>query len=100
MSEEKYNLKSIKVYKFNNTKVSWHEFALKLRVIAEWKEYEEIIDGAKNPTDEKGDLEILPKDDEDNKKKKKEKLAETTIKKCYRDLVMLTEGISLNIVQN
>ena len=35
MSEEKDDLKSIKVYKFNNTKENWHEFALKFRVIAD-----------------------------------------------------------------
>ena len=29
MSEDKDDLKSIKVYKFNNTKEGWHEFALK-----------------------------------------------------------------------
>ena len=37
MSEEKDDLKSIKVYKFNNTKENWHEFALKFRVIADGK---------------------------------------------------------------
>ena len=31
MSEEKDDLKSYKVYKFNNTKESWHEFALKIK---------------------------------------------------------------------
>ena len=35
MDEEKDDLKSIKVYKFNNTKENWHEFALKFRVIAD-----------------------------------------------------------------
>ena len=35
MSDDKDNLKSIKVYKFDNTKERWHEFALKYRVIAD-----------------------------------------------------------------
>ena len=33
MSEEKDDLESIKVYKLNNMKEGWHEFALKFRVI-------------------------------------------------------------------
>ena len=33
MSDERDDLKSIKVYKFNNTKENWHEFALKFRVM-------------------------------------------------------------------
>ena len=33
MSKDVDDLKSIKVYKFNNTKEGWHEFALKFRVI-------------------------------------------------------------------
>ena len=44
MSEEKDGLKSIKVYKFNNMKESWHEFALKFRVIADDRGYDDIID--------------------------------------------------------
>ena len=35
MSDEKDDLRSIKVYKFDNTKESWHEFVLKFRVIAD-----------------------------------------------------------------
>ena len=35
MSEEKDDLKNIKVYKFNNTKENWYEFALKFKVIAD-----------------------------------------------------------------
>ena len=31
MSEETDNLKSIKVYKFNNMEEGWHEFALKVQ---------------------------------------------------------------------
>ena len=40
MSEDKDDLKSIKVYKFNNTKEGWHEFALKFRVIADYRGYD------------------------------------------------------------
>ena len=49
MSDDKDDLKSIKVYKFDNTKESWHEFALKFRVIADSRGYEDIIDGTKTP---------------------------------------------------
>ena len=101
MSNDRDDLKSIKVYKFNNTKESWHEFALKFRVIADTRGYEEINDGTKDPPDEKENLEILDGDNDDIKKMKKEKLAaRRVIKKGYRDLVMSTEGISLNIVEN
>ena len=101
MSEEKGDLKSFKVYKFNNTKESWHEFALKFRVIADYREYDDIIEGKVTPPDEKEDLEILEKDNEETKKSKKEKqLARAANKKGFRDLVMSTEGISLNIVEN
>ena len=101
MSEEKDGLKSIKVYKFNNTKESWHEFALKFRVIADDRGYDDIIEGLATPPDEKEDLEILDKDDSAVKKAKKEKqLARAVNKKGFRDLVMSTEGISLNIVEN
>ena len=61
MSEEKDNWKSIKVYKFNNTKEGWHEFALKFRVIAYSRGYDDIIEGTETPPDEKEDLEILEK---------------------------------------
>ena len=101
MSEEKDGLKSIKVYKFNNTKESWHEFALKFRVIGDGRGYDDIIEGIETPPDEKEDLEILDKDDAEVKKAKKEKqLGRATNKKGFRDLVMSTEGISLNIVEN
>ena len=53
MDEEKDDLKSIKVYKFNNTKENWHEFALKFRVIADSRGYDGIIDGSDTPPDEK-----------------------------------------------
>ena len=101
MSEEKDGLKSIKMYKFNNTKESWHEFALKLSVIADDRGYDDIIEGIVTPPDEKQDLEILDKDDAAVKKSKKEKpLASAVNKKGFRDLVMSTEGISLNTVEN
>ena len=101
MSEEKDDLKSFKVYKLNNTKESWHEFSLKFRVIADFRDYDIIIEGKVTPPDEKENLEILEKDDAETKKSKKEKqLARTANKKGFRDLVMSTEGISLNIVEN
>ena len=53
MSDDKDGLKSIKVYKFDNTKESWHEFALKFRVIADSRGCEDIVDGTKTPPDEK-----------------------------------------------
>ena len=94
MSDDKDDLRSIKVYKFNNTKGSWHEFALKFRVIADSRGYEDIIDGTKTPPDEKENLEILSKDNEGVQKAKKEKLAARMAnKKGYRDLVISTEGI-------
>ena len=43
MSEEKDDLKSVKVYKFDNTKENWHEFALKFRVIADTRGYRGIV---------------------------------------------------------
>ena len=49
MCDDNDDLKSIKVYKFDNTKESWHEFALKFRVIADSRGYEDIIDGTKTP---------------------------------------------------
>ena len=52
MSEEKDDFKSIKVYKFDNTKEKWHEFALKFRVIADTRDYRGIIDGTVVPPDE------------------------------------------------
>ena len=101
MSDDKDDLKSIKVYKFDNTKESWHEFVLKFRVMADSRGYEDIIDGTMTPPpDEKENLEILSKDDEQVQKAKQEKMAaRITNKKGYRDLVMSTEGISLNIVE-
>ena len=72
MSEEKNDLKSFKVSKFNNTKESWHEFALKFRVIPDYRDYDDIIEGKVTPPDEKENLEILEKDDAEKKKSKKE----------------------------
>ena len=73
MSEEKDGLRSIKVYKFNNMKESWHEFALKFRVIADDRGYDDIIEGIVTPPDEKENLEILDNDNAAVKKSKKEK---------------------------
>ena len=99
MSEEKDDLKSIKVYKFNNTKEWWHEFALKFRVIADNRGYDDIIEGTETSPDEKENLDILEEDDAAVKKSKKAKqLMRATNKTRYRDLVMSTEGFSLNIV--
>ena len=70
-------------------------------MIADDRGYNDIIEGIVTPPDEKEDLEILEKDDAKTKKSKKEKqLARTANKKGFRDLVMSTDGISLNIVQN
>ena len=70
-------------------------------MIADSRGYEEIIDGTKTPPEEKEVIEILDKDDPYIKRAKKEKLAARMAnKKGYRDLVMSTEGISLNIVEN
>ena len=90
-----------KLYKFNNKKENWHEFALKFRVIADDRGYDDIIEGKETPPDEKEDLEITDKDDVAVKKSKKEKqLARADNKKGFRDLVMSTEGFSLNFVEN
>ena len=101
MSEEKDNLKSIKVYKFNNTKENWHEFALKFIVIADTRGYCGIIDGTMVPPDEQITITVTKEDKGEVLKKKKEKLKNRTANKMgYRDLVMSNEGISLNIVEN
>ena len=101
MSDDKDDLKSIKVYKFDNTKESWHEFAFKFTVIADSRGYKDIIDGTKSTPDKKENIEILSGEDAEKQKAKKEKLAaRMTNRKGYRDLVMSTEGISLNIVEN
>ena len=85
MSEDKGDLKSIKVYKFNNTKESWHEFTLKFRVIADYRGYDDIIEGKETAPDEKENLEILEKDSDEIKKSKKAKqLARTTNRKRFQ----------------
>ena len=101
MSKEKDDLKSIKVYKFNNTKENWHEFALKFRVIADSRGYYGIIDGSVTPPDRRETITVMTEDKGDVLKVKKDKLkARAANKLGYRDLVMSTEGISLNIVEN
>ena len=74
MSEEKDDLKSIKVYKFNNTKANRHEFALKFRVIADSRGYHGLIDGSVSPPDEKGSITVTTEDKGDVLKVKKDKL--------------------------
>ena len=62
MSEEKDDLKSIKVHKFNNTKENWHEFALKFRVIADTRGYFGVIDGTMVPPDEQETTTVTTED--------------------------------------
>ena len=59
MGDEKDDLRSIKVYKFNNTKENWHEFAQKFIVIADSRGYDSIIDETTTPPDEKENLRYL-----------------------------------------
>ena len=73
MSEEKDDLKSIKVYKFNNTKENWHEYALKFRVIADYRGYYGIIDGTMVPPDEREVITVSTEDKGDALKEKKDK---------------------------
>ena len=95
MSDEKDDLMSIKVYKFDNTKENWHEFALKFR------DYWGIIDGSVVPPDELAIITVTAEDTGEALKEKKEKLkARKANKMGYRDLVMSTQGISLTIVEN
>ena len=82
MSEEKDGLKSIQVYKFNNTKESWHEFALKFMGIADDRGYDYIIEGIVTPPDEKEDVEITDEDNAGVKKSTKEK---TVGKSCKQE---------------
>ena len=101
MSEEKDDIKSIKVYKFSNTKENWHEFALTFRVIADIRGYWGIIDWTMAPPKEQITITVTAEDKGGTLKEKKEKLnARTANKMDYRDLVMSAEGISLNIVEN
>ena len=70
-------------------------------MIADSRGYDDIIESTETPQNEKEDLEILDKDDAEVQKSKKAKqLMRAANKKEYRDLVMSTEGISLNIVEN
>ena len=73
MSEEKDDLKSIKVYKFDNTTEKWHEFALKFRVIADTRDYRGIIDGSVVPPDKLAIITITAEDSGEALKEKKEK---------------------------
>ena len=62
MSEEKDNLKSIKVYKFNNTKENWHEFAFKCTGIADSRGYYGVIDGSMSPPDKQETITVTTED--------------------------------------
>ena len=62
MSEDNDDLKSIKVYMFDNTKEKWHEFALKSRVIADTRDYWGIIDGSVVPPDKLAVITITAED--------------------------------------
>ena len=97
MSDEKDDLKSIKVYKFDNTKEKWHEFALKFRVIADTRGYKGIIDGTVIPPDEMAVITITAEDSgeeleepRDGQEEKTNMLVETTenknMKKNMSDL--------------
>ena len=93
-------MNSIKVYKFNNTKENWHEFALN-RVIADSRGYYGVIDGSMSSPDKQETITATIEDKGVILDAKKAKLkARAANKMGYRDLVMSTEGISLNIVQN
>ena len=61
MTKDKDQLKSIKVYKFNNIKEGWYEFVLKFRVIADSRGHEDIIEGTETPPDIKEKMEITEK---------------------------------------
>ena len=70
-------------------------------MIADHRGYDDIIEGKETPPDEKEDLEITDKDDVAVIKSKKDRQKmRAANKKGYRDLVMSTEGILLNIVKN
>ena len=74
MSEEKDDLKSIKVYKCNNTKENWHEFALKLRAIADIRGYYGVIDGTMSAPNKQETITVTAEDKSDALKEKKDKL--------------------------
>ena len=93
MSEEKDGLKSIEVYKFNNIKEGWHECALKFRVIADNRGYDDIIEGKEAAPDEKkrlGDPRGRPHTSQNVQKRKT--VSKTYKQKKFRDLVVSTEG--------
>ena len=70
-------------------------------MIADSRGYDDIIEGMETPPDEKENLGIINNDTKEVIKAKKAKqLLRAANKKGYRDLVMSTEGISLNIVEN
>ena len=101
MREEKDDFKSIKVYKFDNTKEKWHEFVLKFRVIADTRDYRGIIDGSVVPPNELAVITVTAEDTGEALKEKRENLKARKANKIgYRDLVMSTAGISLTIVEN
>ena len=94
MSEEKDDLESIKVYKFNNTKENWHEFALKFRVISDSRGYYGVVDGSMSPPDEQETITVTTEDKGEVSNAKEAKLkARAANKMGYRDLVMSNEGI-------
>ena len=74
MSDENDDLKSVKVYKFDNTKENWHEFALEFRVIADTRDYWGIIDGSVVPPDELAIVTVTAEDTGEALKEKKEKI--------------------------
>ena len=74
MSEDKDDLKSIKIYKFDNTKEKWHEFAFKFGVNAYTRDYRGIIDGSVVPPDELAVITITAEDTGAVLKEKKEDL--------------------------
>ena len=54
-------------------KEGWHQFAIKFRVIANSRGYDDIIEGTETAPDEKENLEILDRDNAEVKKSKKAK---------------------------
>ena len=62
MSEEKDEIKSIKVYKFDSTMEKRHEFAHKFRIIADTRDYWGIIDGSVVPPDELAVITVTAED--------------------------------------
>ena len=71
MSEEKDDLKSIKVYTFINTKENWHEFTLKFRVIADSRGYYGVIDGTISPPNKREKISVITEDMGDALKEKR-----------------------------